>query len=101
MQKAINFIRQNASRPIQVSDVAEHVGLSRRAIEKSFVKQLDKTPTTVIRQTKVSLAEHLLSETELRVQQVADRVGFFHLESFLRFFKRETGLTPTEFRSRQ
>jgi LacI family transcriptional regulator len=101
VRSAVEFIRNNASQAIQVNDVAEHVGMSRRSIESSFLKQLNKTPSAVIRQTKISLAQHLLSETELRVQEVADRVGFFHLETFLRFFKRETGLTPTEYRMRQ
>ncbi len=86
VRAAVQFIRQKVSQPLQVRDLAEYVGLSRRAIEKSFVRCLDKTPTAVIRQTKLSLAKHLLSETELRVQEVADRVGFFHLETFLRFF---------------
>ncbi len=100
VRRAIQFIRNHVAQPIQVTDVAEHVGMSRRCIEKSFDKQIGKTPAMVIRQSKVSLAKHLLLETDLRVQQVADRVGFFHLETFLRFFKRETGLTPTEYRLR-
>jgi len=36
----------------------------------------------------------------LTIQQVADRLGFSELASFSRFFKRETGLSPTEFRER-
>ena len=37
---------------------------------------------------------------DLTIQQVADRLGFSELASFSRFFKRETGLSPTEFRER-
>jgi two-component system response regulator YesN len=45
-------------------------------------------------------AKRLLEETDLPVTVLSGRVGFENERTFLRFFKRETGQTPREFRQR-
>lgn len=98
VRKAILVIRERLSQSLQVSELASAVHCSRRVLEKRFEKALNRTPAQVIRRTKLSHAMHLLSETELAIQEVAFGTGFEHVETFLRFFKRECGSTPTEYR---
>ena len=42
-----------------------------------------------------------LTETSLSVQEIAKRTGFEHAEYLAAAFRRENGLTPSEFRSRE
>ena len=44
-------------------------------------------------------AKHLLSHhPNVTVQQISDRLGFSEQASFARYFKKHTGVTPTEYR---
>lgn len=99
VRQAMNFIRDKIAEPIQVTDVAANVAVSRRVLENRFEKALRRSPAQVIRRTKLAHAMYLLSETDLTVQEIGFQTGFFHQETFLRFFKRESGSTPTEYRS--
>ncbi|MEW4561998.1 DNA-binding transcriptional regulator [Bremerella sp. JC770] len=99
VRKAMDFIRDRMAEPIQVTDVASHVAISRRVLENRFDKALRRSPAQVIRRTKLAHAMYLLNETDLTVQEIGYQTGFFHQETFLRFFKRESGQTPTEYRT--
>tara|TARA_R110002095_G_scaffold155255_4_gene134837 strand:- start:3717 stop:4889 length:1173 start_codon:yes stop_codon:yes gene_type:complete len=98
VRNAMDYIRQNIAVPVRVEEVATAASLSRRSLENRFQKTLGKSPAQIIRQSKLSHAMHLLVETELTIQEVADRTGFFHVETFARFFKRETGSPPSLYR---
>ena len=99
IRRAIDYIRVNLENPLQVSEVAEAVSISRRSLEHRFEQTLGRSPAQVIRQNRLSQAKHLLRETGLTVAEIAYRTGHEHVETFNRFFKRETGTTPTEFRT--
>lgn len=47
-----------------------------------------------------SMANDLLLDQSLSVTQVAERLGFNYSQHFNRFFKKQTGLTPTEYRNK-
>ncbi|MBO4403143.1 MAG: helix-turn-helix domain-containing protein [Bacteroidales bacterium] len=43
----------------------------------------------------------LLRENELTIGELAEKMGFVEQNSFSRFFKKETGMTPMEYRNSQ
>ncbi|MBR4114401.1 MAG: AraC family transcriptional regulator, partial [Bacteroidales bacterium] len=47
----------------------------------------------------VNRAKELLNSQTLSIAQVSDRLGFGYPQHFVRFFKRKTGKTPTEYRA--
>ncbi|WP_339733799.1 DNA-binding transcriptional regulator [uncultured Gimesia sp.] len=98
VRNAMEFIRQNIALPVRVEEVASAASLSRRSLENRFQKSLGKSPAQIIRQSKLSHAMNLLLETDLTIQEIAERTGFFHVETFARFFKRETGRPPSLYR---
>jgi LacI family transcriptional regulator len=99
VRSSIQYMREKINLPIQVSDIATAMKISRRVLESRFERALKCSPAEVIRRSKLTHAIHLLGDTSLTVNEVALRCGYFHMETFLRFFKRETGQTPTEFRA--
>ncbi|QDS88138.1 Xylose operon regulatory protein [Rosistilla ulvae] len=98
IQAALAFIRELVNQPITANDVAAATKVPRKTLERQFTTQVGKSVTAVIRQTKLEYAQHLLRETRLATQEIAERTGFHHVETFFRFFKREVGLTPNEYR---
>ncbi|MGB7346829.1 MAG: DNA-binding transcriptional regulator [Pirellulaceae bacterium] len=94
------FIRQHACDGINVSDVTEITSLSRRQLERRFREELRRTPHEQITKTQIDRVKQLLRETEMTLEQIAPKAGYSHKESLSAVFKRETGLTPGDYRRR-
>lgn len=77
---------------------ARHLGVSESYLSEAVKASTGRTPGELIRQTKVHEAKRLLLRTELSVRQIATRVGFGDPAYFCRFFRRETGASPGDFR---
>ena len=63
-----------------------------------FRRWLGHTPHEEIQRVRINRIRELLSETDLSIHEIASRAGFIHGEYMAAAFKRETGMTPTEFR---
>lgn len=95
---ALRFIRENASTDIEVSDVADAVLVSRRALERKFKTLLNRTPGSEILRSHIAHAKMLLVTTDTSVLDVALQSGFPSASKFSAVFRREVGITPTNFR---
>ncbi len=95
---AVRFIRENACHGITVTDVLEHVAISRSTLERTFRCYLGRSPQSEIRAVQLSRARHLLAETDHPIHRIADLVGYQHVEYFNVVFKREIGQTPGQYR---
>jgi LacI family transcriptional regulator len=97
--RSLSFIRRNAMTNIRVMDVVERSGLSRRALEHRFTQLVGRTPHDEITRVRIDRIKILLRETELSIAEIANRSGFEYAEYLAAAFKRETGQTPTEYRT--
>ena len=62
-------------------------------------KTLNSSPNAYIDQAIIRHAKSLLSSTSLSIQQISDRLGFQNQSHFGTFFKRQTGLNPSAFKT--
>lgn len=95
---AIRFIRKQALRQIQVSDVVAVVGCSRRLLEQRFSRRVGRTIHDEITRVRFVRAEQLLKETKLPLAEIAHRCGFRHAEYFSAAFARRYGMSPNRWR---
>jgi LacI family transcriptional regulator len=98
--KAVAFIRQKAHENIGVEDVLNMVPLSRRVLEARFRRALNRTPHQEILRVRTNAVRELLLETEMSLSEISEALGIEHPEYLSVFFKKETGLTPREYRDR-
>ncbi|MCC7086614.1 MAG: DNA-binding transcriptional regulator [Pirellulales bacterium] len=96
--KAVRYIRQCACDGINVDDVAQHCGVSRRTLERSFGLFLGFSPHDQIVRTKVTRAKELLADTDYPLDTVAAKSGLSQAAYLNVLFKREVGMTPGEYR---
>jgi len=96
---AVRFIREHACQGIDVSDVLKAVPLSRSALERRFVRALGRSPKEEILAVRLSRARQLLSETDLPLALVAEKIGLEHPEYLNVIFKKKTGVTPGHYRA--
>lgn len=98
--RSCQFIREHACEGINVDDVASYVALSRRQLERRFRKELGRTPHNEITAVQISRVKQLLRETTMTLEQITPLAGYSYKERLSAVFKRETGETPGEYRSR-
>lgn len=96
--RAVHIIRERACRGLKVSEVAEAVALSRRALEQRFRRALGRTPKEEITRVRLERAAELLRHAPLPIERVAAACGFESHRYFDRVFRRETGMTPRAYR---
>lgn len=97
---ALEFIRLNLNKNINVSDVVNNSSISRRALEYRFRKTLGSSIYNQIRKIRVERICSMLIETNLSISQIAHEFGLIDLEHFSRYFRAEKGLSPNEFRKK-
>jgi len=98
--KALNFIRQNARRTIQVDDVVSSVFLSQRALQQRFKKILGRTIHNEIKRIRLEYICQLLLNSPKSIAEIAWELEFLSSEHIARYFKNEKNMTPREFRRR-
>ncbi|GAB2566928.1 XylR family transcriptional regulator [Gracilibacillus alcaliphilus] len=98
VSEAVQIIRNHAYEDIKVEDILKHVLVSRSVLDNRFKKALGRTPHQEIMEIKVNLMKQLLSETDLPLSLIAEKIGFKHVEYMNVLFKRKTGLTPGQYR---
>jgi LacI family transcriptional regulator len=96
--KALSFIRQQASLRVRVGDVAQHAGVSRRALERKFLEVLQRTPAEELRRFQLERARQLLVETNLPMPEVAEKAGFGSQAYLSAMFRKHFNQTPTRYR---
>lgn len=97
--RALQFIRDRASQNVAVSEVYEEVGVSRRTLERRFMRAINRTVLSEIVRRRVDRAKRLLIETDMPCYAIANESGFGSLNTFNRTFGRCEGITAQTFRA--
>ena len=79
---------------------AERLCVSERYLFKVCKKETGKTPKDLINEFLVGQIKNALLTTEMTHQQIADQFNFPDQSAFGQFFKRQEGMSPSEFRQR-
>lgn len=98
VELAFRFIQRHACDGINVEDVLKVVPMSRTALESAFRQLVGRSPHHEISRIRFERAHQLLAEGELRVADVAKLCGYSTVEYFSAAFKREVGISPSEYR---
>jgi AraC-like DNA-binding protein/DNA-binding NarL/FixJ family response regulator len=89
------YLRQHFRRPgIGLDELAAHVGVSRNHLSWEFSRETGETITDQLAKLRVEEACRLLASTNLKVYEIAPKVGYPSVEHFCRVFKRVTGHSP-------
>ncbi len=95
----IEYIEKNClSQSFSLNNTAKRFGLSRISLYRHFKKEMGISPKEHINLVKTQRACDLLKNTDLSVKEISYSLGFSEQLYFSRFFKAETGLSPTRYR---
>ena len=99
LRRAIAFIEDNADSPIVLSDVADSVHVTPRALQYMFKRHLDMTPMAYLRRGRLDHAHHDLVDADpadTTVQHIAARWGFAHTGRFAAMYRQTYGCMPSD-----
>jgi AraC-like DNA-binding protein len=98
LAKAKSYIRSRLASKLQLEDIARESGASHYHFIRVFSAYSGETPFSYIRRERILRSMNLLAGDE-SIIQVALAVGFETASAFNKAFKRETAMTPSNFRN--
>lgn len=98
--RAENYIWTHSQLAISVCDVADHLGVSRRTLERRFGAALGRTVLEEVTRCRFSRAERLLRETDLPINTVVYMAGFGRAENMRQAFVKQLQLSPRAYRAK-
>lgn len=96
--RSLAMIHAEPARAWSVSSLARELHQSRSGFANRFVELVGESPMRYLTRWRMQLAADQLGATNLRISQVARRVGYDSEPAFSRAFRRYLGATPSEFR---
>jgi transcriptional regulator GlxA family with amidase domain len=100
IKKAQEFIENNVHDKITVDQLANMLALGRRNLERRFKKATANTLVEYIQRVKIEAAKMSLETSRENVNEVMYKVGYTDSKAFRTTFKKITGLSPVQYRSK-
>jgi LacI family transcriptional regulator len=97
--RAVQFIRDNCCKPIQVPDVLREVALSRRVLYRRFQRALGCGVSEYIRKVRAAQIERMLLDTDCSIAEIAEALGFPSAGHIASYFRSVRGTNPLTFRT--
>ncbi|MGW7695841.1 GlxA family transcriptional regulator [Streptomyces asiaticus] len=95
----LRWMEDNAGRDLTLNEIAAHVGMSTRTLNRRFREHTGTTPLQWLHRARIRQAQYLLEATTHPVERIASQVGFGSPTSFRDRFKRVVGTSPHSYRS--
>ncbi|MEU4805339.1 helix-turn-helix transcriptional regulator [Actinosynnema sp. NPDC023587] len=99
-RRYLRLVSEELPHEQSVRGYASRIGVTPKHLADVVKRTTGKRPAEIIRAALAVEAKRLLTHTDLTVAQVSDRLSFDNPSYFGRFFKRECGMSPGEFRRR-
>ncbi|MER9793624.1 GlxA family transcriptional regulator [Mesorhizobium sp. M0213] len=99
VKKALLLMQQHLDVPLSIEQIAAHMQINKRRVERRFRLALKMSPLGAYTQIRLEHARHLLAETGKSVAVIAAESGYCDSSHLGRLFQRRWGVTPREFRS--
>lgn len=100
IERATHYFNENYNKPINIDEYAESRHISTCWFIRSFKQILKVTPMQYILSLRMANAQSLLETTENSISEIAEAVGYDNPLYFSRIFRKNVGVSPSEYRKR-
>lgn len=94
----IRIFRQRYASQISLDELAKQFSISKQGLIQKFRRITQKTPMEYLSNIRLTQSKQLLRDTDLPVGEIAQRCGFENVYYFSNFFKRLSGVRPSDYR---
>ena len=96
----LTFIRKNLNKRMDIDMLADKTCMSKDHFIRVFKNEVGVTPNVFVTQKKLERSELMLVTTAQSVKSIADALGYEDYSYFNRIFKKNTGITPQQYRAK-
>lgn len=100
LAEAIDLMEANIEEPLTADDIARHVAISRRQLERIYKKYLNSVPSRYYLEIRLDHGRSLLHNRAVSIADIALSCGFSSGAHFSTAYRNFFGLTPSEERAR-
>lgn len=98
IHKAITYIEEQIGHDLGLQQVAQYVHLHPNHLSDLFKKETGMKFVDYVTQKKMQRAMDILSQSPVKISEVAAMVGYEDVKYFGQMFKKHTGMTPSQYR---
>ncbi|SIS55647.1 GlxA family transcriptional regulator [Neptunomonas antarctica] len=92
----IELMEANLEEPIELDELASFVAVSRRQLERMFLKHLDCSPSRYYLKLRLDRARQLLKQSSLSIVEISAACGFVSTPHFSRCYRKHIGTSPRD-----
>jgi len=100
VKEAQTYIESRLQEKISVEQLSSRFAVGRRNFDRRFIKATGNTPVEYAQRVKIESAKKALETTRKTINEVMYDVGYSDTKAFREVFKKITGMSPLEYRSR-
>ena len=98
LENILKYVNENLDKNITLVDLYKVFYVNVQKIEKLFNKYLNVTYKRYVQNQRFELAKQYLVSTDLPLKQIAEKTGYSSIQSFSKFFKKISGISPMKFK---
>ena len=94
--EVIELMESNLEEPIGLDELAQFVNVSRRQLERMFLKYLSCSPSRYYLRLRLDRARQLLKQSSMSIVEIAGACGFISTPHFSRCYRKHIGISPRD-----
>lgn len=98
--ETMHYINENYAKNITLNDIAKHTNVNSSYLSRLFKEKTGDTLINTINHKKIEKAKDFLSNTNMKIYEIAESIGIEDTTYFSHFFKKYAGMSPKQYKDR-
>jgi len=98
--RSLRYLWDNCDKPIGVEDLVRVAAMSRSGLHQAFLAHIGRPPGAELHRVRIEKAKKLLTQSRMKLEEIAEKSGYQSGNSFWIAFKQATGISPKQYQNR-
>lgn len=98
IRRVYYYMEKNYHKDLKLENISKNFNYNSAYLGKLFRKEMGETFNNSLDRIRITNARKLLEETDLKVYQISEQVGYSSIDYFYMKFKKYVGISPKEYR---